>query len=713
MTADGLPRDVSGRPTRLRDVDLERFFRPKTVAVIGATDSGRGPNTAMWRKIRAWGEQFGAKVHPVNPKYDTLDGVPCVATIGDVPDELDLAVILVGDSVAMFKQVLDKKPAFAVIFGAGFSEVGRSGEKLQQQLERLIESGETHLLGPNTNLNAFETFRDELDGPAITLITQSGHQGRPVFQSQDLGVKLSHWAPTGNESDLEFADFVQYFADLPDTGAIAAYIEGFKDGRTLMLAADHAAKVGVPLVCIKVGRTDEGASMAKSHTGHLTGSDRVTSDVFRQFGVTRVDGLDELTDVASTLARTRAPIRPGRRNVCVYAISGGTGAHMADLVAEAGMSLPRLGRLTCAELRRHIPGYLRVHNPVDSGGAPSADTMKGPKILDAILADPAVDLLIVPITGAVESMSVPFAQQLVAAAETTDKPILVVWGSPTEGRAFNEVLCSSSKLVTFRTFHNCVLAARSYFEHHEFKARYRSPFDRVPSRRSRAASGVAERLASGTSLSEHESKLVFAAYGIPVTRDVLCSSPDRAAKAARQMKGPVVMKIASPDIAHKSDLGLVRLGIDSGRDIREVFGKLVKRAAKHAPGARIDGVLVCETAKPGLECLVGVSYDELFGPTVTFGLGGVFVELFDDIATRVPPFDRTEARRMINQTRGSKLLVGARGQQAGDVSGVVDVIMKVQRLALDFADVIAEIDINPLVVRPDGVVALDGLIVTR
>src|SRR6478609_4882653 len=302
------PTDRTGRPTALRDLDLDRFFAPSTVAVLGASGTEGRPTTGMWRQIRRWAEQAGAAVHPVNPK-------------------------------------------FAVIFGAGFAEAGSAGAKLQHRLEKRLAGSSTHVLGPNTNLNAFETFRDDLEGPAIALITQSGHQGRPIVEAQELGVRISHWAPTGNESDLEVADFVRYFADLPDTGAIAAYVEGFKDGRTLMLAADHAAKAGVPFVCVKVGRTEAGASMAKSHTGHLTGSDRVASDVFRQFGVTRVDGLDELTDVSVALARSRPPVDPKRRGVCVYSISGGTGAHMADLAAAGGLRLPKLSEHTQRTLR--------------------------------------------------------------------------------------------------------------------------------------------------------------------------------------------------------------------------------------------------------------------------------------------------------------------------------------------------------------------------
>lgn len=701
--------DVTGRPTRLREIDLDVFFNPRSVAVIGASDTPGRPNTAMWRKIRAWAEAHGAAVHPVNPNRDELDGLVCHRSVLDVPGELDLAVILVGEAVAAFQTVLERKPRFAVIFAAGFNEIGPEGEALQRRLEALIATGDTHVLGPNTNLNAFETFRDDLPGPRIALITQSGHQGRPVFQAQEQGVALSHWAPTGNEADLEFADFVRYFVDQPDVGVVAAYVEGFKDGRTLMLAADHAARAGKPIVCVKVGRTAEGRSMARSHTGHLTGSDAVVSAAFRQMGITRVDGLDELTDVAATFARTRPPAHPGRGNVCVYAISGGTGAHMADLVAAAGLTLPELTRPTQEALRQWIPGYLRVSNPVDSGGAPSADE-RGPRILDAIIADPNVDLVICPITGALETLSRPLAQSLVDAASRTDKPILVVWGSPDcTDPVYTEVLLPSG-LPVFRTFHNCVQAARAWVDWHAFRARYRSPFARPVLRRSPAARRIDPLLAGGA-LGERESKEVLRAYGIPTTRDVLASSAAEAVRAAATLGGPVVLKVASPDIAHKSDLGLVRVGLRSAGEIRRAHAELLDAAAAGAPGARVDGVLVSELVEGGVECVVGVSRDELFGPVVMFGLGGVFVEIFGDVTFRVPPFDRAEARRMIDEVRGAALLRGARGRARADLRSVVDVLMRVQRLAVDHADTIAELDINPLVARPDGVVALDALVV--
>lgn len=690
--------DITGRPVALRDVDLDAFFHPRTIAVVGVTDSAHGP-MALWRKIRAWGEAAGAAVWPVNPKRDEIDGVTCYPSVLDIPGDVDLACLLVGSPLDVLPQVIEKKVGFAVVFAAGFAETGDEGEAKQVELERLIGESDLRLLGPNTNLNAFEIYRDDLPGKAIALITQSGHQGRPVFQGQELGIRLSHWAPTGNEADLEFADFAAYFAAQPEIGAIASYIEGFKDGRTLMLAADAAARAGVPIVTVKVGRTAEGRSMAKAHTGHLTGADDVVAAVFRQFGVTRVDGLDELLDVAAMFARTKPPAGDAN-GVCVYSISGGTGAHMADLCAAAGLRLPELTAPTQRRLHEWIPPYLRVSNPVDSGGPPVADE-RGRKILDAIVADPNVALLLVPITGALESMSAPFARDLVDVAQTTDKPVLVVWGSPVGNEpAYRDILLRS-QVPVFRTFANAVRAARAYFDYHDFRRGYRSAFDKPVLRPSPAAKKVARPVRSD----EWSSMAVLDAYGIPTPRRELVSSAKEAVRAADALGLPVVLKACGADLLHKSDAGLVKVGLTSAREVRTAYAAL----AEAAPS--MDGVIVAELVPPGVETVVGVSRDELFGPVAMFGIGGVFVEVLRDVTFRVPPFSTTDARRMLTELKGAAVLDGVRGGPRCDRRALVDVIMKVQRLAVDLAGELSELDINPLVAHPKGCVALDALVV--
>jgi acyl-CoA synthetase (NDP forming) len=671
---------------QLRDVDLDRFFRPKRVVVVGASDADRKPNTALWRKVRTWGEARGAEVLPVNPNRDTIDGLPCASSIHDIEGDIDLVAILVGDVLPVMQDVIDRKVAFAVIFAAGFSEVGKEGEALQAQLEEMIAAGDTHVLGPNTNLNAFEVYDESLPGQRLALITQSGHQGRPIYQAhEELGIAMSHWAPVGNEADLEFADFVKYFADQPRTGVIAAYIEGFKDGRTLALAADHAAKQRVPIVCVKVGRTDEGRSMAKAHTGHLTGADAVVSSVFRQYGITRVDGLDELTETSALLARAGVPSGDG---VCVYAISGGTGAHMADLCAAAGLRLPDLTDASQTALHEWIPSYLRVSNPVDNGGAPSGD-WRGRKIIDAIVADPNVDLVIIPITGALPSMANQLCQDLADVSELTDKPLCVIWGSPTYDSDAYKVLRAAPNLIVFHTFGNCVRGVKAYLDYHAFLGRYRSP--------NFAAKTKPRALARGA-LDEYQSKQLLAEYGITVSRDILCATPAEAAKAAGAIGSPVVVKACSAKVLHKARYGLVKVGLTTAAQVKAATTEILEHP-------KVDAVLVSELVEGGVETVIGVAQDELFGPTVMFGLGGVFVEVLKEVTFRVPPFSKDEAKRMVSEVRGASLIPA--------VGPVVDAIMKVQKLALDCGDSLSELDVNPLVARKTDAVALDALVVGR
>ncbi|MCE4945244.1 acetate--CoA ligase family protein [Streptomyces albulus] len=704
----GIDQDVSGRPLYAPVPDLDRFFRPESVAVIGASDSEGRPNTGITRQLIAWAERVGARLHPVNPGRERVFGLPCHAGVGELPEPVDLAVLLVGDPLPLIGQLADAKVKFAVAFASGFAETGEDGAAAQARLADAVARSGLRLLGPNTNLNAFEKFRDDLDGPAIALITQSGHQGRPVFTLQELGVRLSHWAPTGNEADLETADFLSYFATRPEVGAIAAYVEGLKDGRSFLLAADRAARNKVPVVVVKVGRTEAGARTAASHTGKLTGADEVVDAALRQFGVIRVDGLDELQDTAALLARAKKPTAEG---VAVYSISGGTGAHFADLATAAGLTLPALSHAKQTELHQWIPDYLNVANPIDNGGHPVGD-WRGRKIIDAILADPSVGVLICPITGPFPPMSDKLAQDLVDAAEQTDKLVCVVWGSPvgTED-AYRRTLLGSSRVATFRTFANCITAVRAHLDHHRFTAAYHSPFDDAPRTASPSARKAQALLRPGQQLSEHAAKQLLRAYGIRVPREQLVTSAAAAVRAASQVGYPVVLKGSGPELAHKTELGLVKVGLTSASQVRDAYRELTDIARYE--DLPLDGVLVCQMIERGVEMVVGVTPDPLFGPTVSVGLGGVLVEVLNDIAVGVPPFGEEHARSMLRRLRGHALLEGVRGMPPADTDALVETVLRVQRMALELDGELAELDINPLVVLPrgQGAVALDALAV--
>ncbi|APU40778.1 MULTISPECIES: acetate--CoA ligase family protein [unclassified Streptomyces] len=707
---DAVPVDVSGRPLHADVPDLDRFFRPESVAVVGASDAEGRPNTGITRQLIAWAERVGARIHPVHPTRPAVFGLACHASVADLPEQVDLAVLLVSDPLPVIEELADTKVRFAVAFASGFAETGDAGAAAQERLGAAVRRSGLRLLGPNTNLNAFQAFRDDLDGPAIALITQSGHQGRPVYTLQELGIRLSHWAPTGNEADLETSDFISYFAEQPEVGAIACYVEGLKDGRSFLLAADRAARNGVPVVAVKVGRTETGARTAASHTGKLTGADTVVDAAMRQFGVIRVDGLDELQDTAALLARARRPRADG---VVVYSISGGTGAHFSDLATEAGLTLPTLSQAKQDELHQWIPPYLSVANPVDNGGHPVGD-WRGRKIIDAILADPSVGVLICPITGPFPPMSDRLAQDLADAAEQTDKLICVIWGSPvgTED-AYRTTLLGSSRVATFRTFGNCITAVRAYLGHHRFTTGYRSPFEdapRLPSPSYRKAQAL---MRPGQQLSEHAAKQLLRAYGIRVPREQLVTSAAAAVRAAGLVGYPVVMKASGPQLGHKTELGLVKIGLTSASQIRDAYRELTDIARyENVP---LDGILVCQMVERGVEMVVGVTHDDLFGPTVTVGLGGVLVEVLHDAAVRVPPFGEEQARAMLAELRGHALLEGVRGAPPADVDALVEVVLRVQRMALELGDELAELDVNPLMVLPrgQGAVALDALAVCR
>ncbi|MFD4631287.1 acetate--CoA ligase family protein [Streptomyces sp. NPDC058284] len=703
VTADDL--DVSGRPLYAGVPDLDRFFRPGSVAVVGASDTEGRPNTGITRQLITWAERVGARLHPVHPSRKAVFGITCFPSVADLPEQVDLAVLLVGDPLPVIEQLAEEKVRFAVAFASRFAETGEEGAAAQARLAAAVQRSGLRLLGPNTNLNAFEKFREDLEGPAIALITQSGHQGRPVFTMQELGVRLSHWAPTGNEADLETSDFISYFAERPEVGAIACYVEGLKDGRAFLLAADRAARRGVPIVAVKVGRTETGARTAASHTGKLTGADAVVDAAMRQFGVIRVDGLDELQDTSALLARARRPQADG---VAVYSISGGTGAHFSDLATEAGLTLPTLSDARQAELHQWIPEYLNVANPIDNGGHPVGD-WRGRKIIDAILADPAVGVLVCPITGPFPPMSDKLAQDLVDAAERTDKLVCVVWGSPvgTEA-AYRETLLGSSRVATFRTFANCITAVRAYLDHHRFTAGYRSPFDEAPRTPSPSFRKAQALMRPGQQLSEHAAKQLLRAYGIRVPREQLVTSAAAAVRAAGLVGYPVVMKASGPQLAHKTELGLVKIGLTSASQVRDAYRELTDIARYE--GVALDGILVCQMVERGVEMVVGVTHDALFGPTVTVGLGGVLVEVLRDAAVRVPPFGEDQAKAMLCELRGRALLDGVRGAPPADVDALVEVVLRVQRMALELGDDIAELDINPLMVLPrgQGAVALDA-----
>ncbi|MCC7076286.1 MAG: acetate--CoA ligase family protein [Acidimicrobiia bacterium] len=684
-------------------VDLDRFFNPETVAVIGVSRNPKRGGYNLFKKVHARMTPRGSRVYPITPNADDIDGIPCFDTIGDLPeDDIDLALIMVGDVEGALRQAGEKNTRFALIFTAGFSEVGEEGAAREAEVARIADEAGITIFGPNTNANAFEPFEDR-PGRKVALITQSGHQGRPIVQAEQLGIAFNHWAPTGNEVHLEAADFIDHFARLDDTGAIAMYVEGFKDAARTRAALDTAATRGVPVVCVKVGRSDAGAKMAQAHTGHLTGSDRVVEAVFRRYGVIRCEDLDEVAEIAGLFTLLPEPKSDG---AVIYAISGGTGAHVADLFGAAGIELPGLSDTTQARIREYIPDYLQVSNPVDNGGQ-NIRSGENPHILDAMVEDPATGIVVIPITGVLESMSEMLCTDIADLVERTDVPVVVFWGSPLADEGYR-ILCRRRVPMT-RGARNGTKAVRAFLDYKHFAGTYRPDV--------KIEMGLTDpdtyEVTAGT-MSEHASRRVLEAAGVPVVAEMLAATPAEAADAADAIMDrtgceAVVLKISSPQIPHKSDAGLVRLGIAGGEAARAAAEELIAAARAGFPEAEIEGVSVQQMVTDAVEIIVGMSRDETFGPVIAVGLGGVYTEVFDDVVLGLPPLDSAMVDEMLARLRSAPLLEGARGAKPVHRRALVDAVLAVASLTGD--ERIAELDVNPLLVTPDGVWAADALVV--
>lgn len=698
-------------------VDLDRLFNPKVVAVVGANEKEGSQPYGQWLKVRSTLDPRGVTTIPIHPRLPSVLGTPAYASVLDVPDEIDVAVILVRDPLPALAECVQKGVKFAIVFSAGFGEVGsEEGDERQAALTALCGKG-MRILGPNTNLNIIEGPTGCAPGKRLAILTQSGYQGRPIAQAPVTGIGIASWTTLGNEVDLEFADLVCEYVTWEDVGAVVGYVEGFKDGSTLRAAADAAAAARVPIVLIKVGRSQHGRSAAAAHTAHVTGNDAVHDAVFRQHGIVRVDDIDEQIELGGMFCRLGGPIAISGGGVGVFALSGGASAHVSDLLAAAGLSVPRLTDSTIARLHEHIPTYLQVSNPVDTGGTLGGSPV-GVATLQAVAEDPNIDVVVVPITGVVPGMSDAVTQDLITVkARGVTTPIIVIWTSPIRDDPALGLLADAQVPV----FYSVGAAVKGIKALVEWSLHVTGPRE-VPAEgppidhaRRRAALDILARAPQGSTLHEQDSKALLALYGVPVPPEPLARTADEAARLAEHGE-PVAMKVVSADLPHKSDLGLVVLNVGGPERVRETFQLLTSRARQARPDAGIEGVVVNRMVDDAVaEVLVGASRQPPFGLTVAVGLGGVFTEVLGDVALGVPPFDQAYARSMVDSLKASAVLRGARNRPPGDVDAVVDVVLAVATLCNELADVVEAIDVNPLMVRPAGlgVVAVDALVERR
>lgn len=691
--------------------DLEEFFHPQAVALVGSVNRNAKPDRLRAAHAERWGDRWFL----VNAKGGSIGDIPVYEHVTDIPVPVTLAVINVGTRLVAktVEECGQHGVPYVIIFSAGFSEMGPEGAALEREVGEVARRYGIRVFGPNTNTNAFEVIPDppKLRGGRIGLVTQSGHQGRPLVQGTEFGVAFSRWVPTGNELDLEAADFIEYFAHDDDTAVIAGYFEGFRDPVKLRRALEAANDRRKPVVALKMGATLAGAVMARSHTGHLTGADAVVDGLFRQHGVVRVHDLDELLETAALFAKL--PAGTGTR--CgLYSISGGSGTLMAEVAESNRVAVPTLTDTTQKALRQLIPDYLTVANPVDNGAQflVSAPVEDRRRVFELICADDRIDVIVVGITGALGTLTDNFAEDVAAFVDELPKPVVVTWNSfKTDEPGFGALV--ESGVPMFRSFRNCFSALRAYawYQRQAEGFRHRAPVSGgIPVRARRLVAGLSGR--PSAPLGAADTRTLLEAFGVPMAAEGIAASAAEAGRWARDIGAPVVMKVASPDFPHRSDSELVRLGVSSATEARRVYGELVAQARRVKPTARLEGVQVQEQAPAGVEMIVGMAQDPVLGPAVLVGTGGVFAEILNDVAVRPLPVDHRDVEDMLASLKGSELLAGARGRPRSRRDALVSVVLAVAQLAAACADQLLEVDLNPVVVGPWGALVVDALVVT-
>ena len=702
--------------------DLNDLFLPKSIAVVGASDDLSKRSSRPLRFLPKHG--FRGEIYPINPKYDHIGGLKCYKTILDVPSEIHTVMVTIPkESVfEILEQCTQKKVKLVIIRAAGFAETGEEGKRKQDKITEYAIKGGFRVLGPSSlgyvNLHKRITAYFHLAGEMkeflvgnVGLISQSGGLSGAIFNmAQDLGIGFSYVISTGSEGDLESSELIEFLAEDMNTSVIIGFIEGIKDSRRFIRAANLAIKNKKPIILMKIGRSDSGKKAAASHTGSLTGSDAVFDSVFRQKGIIRVEDLTDLISTASVFSKCKIP--RGDR-VGIITSSGGTKAIVADKFGELEMNVPDITDETKKEISRLLPEYSSISNPVDITGGLSENTFN--KCLNHFVKDDNLDIILVPIT-LIGSFSKERAMNLIKTSMAEGKPIICLWigGSLNED---GQKILEKSCVPVFRNAVSCIRAIKNFIGYKNFLEKMENSGSNYLSSHINIERESKEMLRNigGQSLTEYESKILLSEWGIPITKERIVKSVEEALIAAREIGFPIVLKVMSPQILHKTEANIIRVGIKGEQELRKSYDEVIQNARKHNPESEIRGVLIQEMVNGGIETIVGVSQDPQFGPVIMFGLGGIFVEILKDISLRVAPLTRNDAEEMVQEVKGFMLLRGFRGGPAYDVEGIIDVILKTSKFSLEYFDIISEIDMNPLFVfqKGNGVKVVDSRVILK
>jgi len=695
-------------------MSLERFFNPQSVAIVGASrEKGKVGYEIVTRLIAAG---YPGEIYPVNPKADRIEGLTCypdLAAIGKTPD---LVVIVVPAKIvpAIMQQCATLKVTSAVIISAGFKEVGPEGAELEKKVARIARSGGVRVIGPNclgvivpsARLNA--SFGGDLPRAGnIGFISQSGALLAAILDMANaIRLGFSKLVSIGNKADLNELDVIMALGEDDETKVIAGYLESITNGDDFVRAAESISRVK-PILLMKSGGTGAGAAAASSHTGSLAGLETAYECAFERSGIVRCPSIQAQFDYAQAFAYQPLPV--GGR-VAVITNAGGPGIMAADAVEREGLAFAQLADDTKSALAEYLPSAANVQNPVDVLGDALADRYEF--AMHAVLNDPDVDIVVVLLTPQVMTQAAATAEAIVKVSdEYPDKPVLACFMGAGQVDEGVDIL-REGKIPQYASPESAVATIRAMHNYARWRARPKRVVKLFPVNRRRVEKIVARHLRRRIyEVGELESKEILEAYGFTTPVGSLATTAEQATNIADQLGYPVVLKIWSPDILHKSDVGGVRLNINTAQEVMDAFDLMMLRVPKQRPDADILGVLVQEMCEKGQEVILGMKRDPQFGPMMMFGMGGIYVEVLRDVAFYLAPLTAEEAREMLVQTKTYGLLKGARGQEGIDIDAVAEGLQRLSQLVTEFPQ-IQEMDINPYVVGPVGArpIAVDARI---
>ncbi|MEF8788010.1 MAG: acetate--CoA ligase family protein [Planctomycetota bacterium] len=686
---------------------FEKFFQPKSIAVVGAS---RTPGKVGYDVVaNLLSNSFSGTIYPVNPKADTVQGLDCYGDVTDIPGEVDLAVVAIPAKIVpdIIDQCAKKDIDSVVVISAGFKETGQKGKELEQELARRCQKHGIRCIGPNClgiisppqNMNA--SFGGSMP-PAgnIAFISQSGALGTAfmdVAAGEEVGI--SRFISFGNKADVDETDLLEALGEDDETNVILAYLESVKDGPKFREVARRVTRKK-PIVVLKSGRSSAGAKAASSHTGSLAGSDSAYDAAFHQSGVLRAATVQEFIEWARALSSQHPPRGP---RTAVVTNAGGPGIITTDAIDASHLQMAQMSDETYANLRDQMPEAASISNPLDVLGDARADRYE--TALRRVCSDPEVDSLLVLLTPQTSTEPDKTAQVIIDVARGTSKPIAACFMGSKSVESGRRIL-DRSEVPSFRNPEDAVKTLDGMYHYAQLRDKDTAEAERFELDAEAVQKVIDEARADGLeSLGERRARRILQACDIPVPRSELATSADEAARMAADIGGPVVLKISSEDILHKSDAGGVKVGLEGDEEVRSGFEGIIDGARDYDPDADIDGVLVQQMAPEGREVIVGMNRDPQFGPLIMFGLGGIYVELLKDVSFRTCPVSRRDAEEMVDEIETAELLKGFRGDEPADRGALVDCILRIGQLSVQFP-ALTECDLNPLMVYPEG----DGLI---